>query len=97
MNRDEMLSPWSWAEILDKFPLDYWNWQKVSGPVPEGHLVRELDDKAGQYGDLLQHGITYVCKPGNVVFFSGCSASSTTSYTVAAVTASSGSFTVPVR
>jgi hypothetical protein len=81
----DQISPYSWQEILDKFPLDYSKWMPIAEhEIPPGRLVRDLDDKAGQYGDLLEHGNTIAFKPGNVYFYSASGYSSTSSYTVAA-------------
>lgn len=86
----EQISPYSWQEILDKFPLDYSNWPSISrSQIPAGRRVRALRDKAAQYGDLLEHGNTYV-DTGGVTFFSCTAATSGAStYTVAGITGGS--------
>lgn len=83
IERHDQISPYRWPEILSKFPLDYARAIRVNrDQIPPGRLLRDLDDKAAQYGDLLQHDTAYVVIPANVIFFSGCS-SSGTSYTMA--------------
>lgn len=82
-----MLSPWTWEEILEKFPLSYAKGRHVIH-IPDGRVVRDLDDKAAQYGDVLQYGDTFVRLPGNVFFVQVSGTAGTSSYTMAALTTS---------
>lgn len=81
----DWISPYTWPEILRKFPINHATARYVDGEIPAGRIVRELDDLAGQYGDLLEHGDTFFRKPGNVMFFSAAyTSAASTSFTVGA-------------
>ena len=88
----DWISPYTWPEILEKFPINY-SQASLVGEPPPGRITRDLADKAAQYGDLLEHGNTYVWKPGNVMFFSAAyTSASSTSFTVTGGTASGSPF-----